>query len=54
MQINNNFSASYMASANKSRQNIAGDTKRTFSDVAVTKAEEAEGSEDEKKRPRLF
>ncbi len=49
MQINNNFSASYMASANKSRQNIAGDTKRTFSDVAVTKAEEAEGSEVRKK-----
>ena len=49
MQINNNYSASYMVSLNKGRQNIADDTKRSFSDVAAMKAEEAESNEVQKK-----
>lgn len=48
MQINNNCSVSYMASVNKGKRNIAGSTKRSFSDVASIKAKEVESGEGSK------
>ena len=45
MQISNNYSASYMTSVNKGRQNIANNEKRSFSDVAVMKTKEADNGE---------
>lgn len=54
MQINSNYRASYTASANRSMQNIAGDTKCSFSDVAVMKAEEADSKEVSKKTSAIF
>lgn len=54
MQINNNYSAAYKASANRSMQNIAGDTKRSFSDVAVMKAEESDSKEVSKKTSAIL
>ncbi|MCM1223411.1 MAG: hypothetical protein NC548_54080 [Lachnospiraceae bacterium] len=54
MQINSSYSASYMASANRSMQKIAGDTKRSFSDVAVMKAEEVDSKEVSKKTSAIL
>lgn len=49
MQISNNYNASYMVSANKGRQSIAGDTKRSFADAAAIKAEETDSDKVQKK-----
>ncbi|MDE5939189.1 MAG: hypothetical protein K2H37_08930 [Lachnospiraceae bacterium] len=49
MQISNNYNASYLVSVNKGKQDIADDTKRSFSDVAAMKAEEADSNEVQKK-----
>lgn len=54
MQISNNYSASYMASVNKGRQNIADNEKRSFSDVAVMKTKEADNREVQKKSSAIL
>ncbi len=54
MQINNNYSVSYMASVNKGKQNIVGSTKRPFSDVAVMKAEETDKDRVQKKTSAIL
>lgn len=54
MQINNQYGASYVAFVNKGRQNAADGTKRSFSDVAAMKAEEAANSEALKKIPAVL